>query len=47
MFACRYNPTDVAKVAAMLQNGAIMQRRFQPYETHIPFLLQLKVCYHF
>ena len=26
-----------------MQAGGIMGRRFQPYESHIPYLLQLKV----
>lgn len=26
-----------------MQGGACLGRRFQPYESHIPFLLQLKV----
>lgn len=27
----------------VLQSGAVLGRRFQPYESHIPFLLQIKV----
>lgn len=34
----------MSKVATLLQAGAVLGRRFQPYESHIPFLLQLKVC---
>jgi hypothetical protein len=33
----------VAKVSSLLQAGAVLGRRFQPLEAHIPFLLQLKV----
>jgi hypothetical protein len=40
--APRYNPQDVGRVARLLQAGAVMGRRFQPHEAHIPFLLQLK-----
>jgi hypothetical protein len=43
LVACRYNPGHVSKVATLLQAGAVLGRRFQPYESHIPFLLQLKV----
>ena len=38
-----FSPPDVGRAAALLQGGAVMGRRFQPYESHIPFLLQLKV----
>lgn len=38
-----YNPMDVGKVAMLLQAGAVMGRHFQPSESHIPFLLQIKV----
>jgi hypothetical protein len=34
----------VARAATLLQGGAVAGRKFQPYESHIPFLLQLKVC---
>jgi hypothetical protein len=40
---CRYNPQDVGRASLLLGSGAILGRRFQPYESHIPFLLQLKV----
>ena len=40
----RYNPQDVSRAATLLQAGACLARRFQPYESHIPFLLQIKVC---
>ncbi len=39
----RYNPQEVGKAASLLQAGAVLGRRFQPYESHLPFLLQLKV----
>lgn len=41
--SCRYNPQDVNKAALLLGSGAILGMRFQAYEAHIPFLLQLKV----
>ncbi len=37
------NPRDCSKAAGLLQAGGILGRRFQPYEAHIPYLLQLKV----
>jgi hypothetical protein len=40
---CRYNPQDVGRASLLLGSGAVLGRRFQPYEAHIPFLLQLKV----
>lgn len=39
----RYNPQEVGKAASLLQAGAVLGRRFQPYESHLPYLLQLKV----
>ena len=38
------NPRDQGRAAMLLQGGGIMGRRFQPYESHIPYLLQFKVC---
>lgn len=35
-----YNPKDVSKIAALLQSGKIFDRKFQPYEAHIPHILQ-------
>jgi hypothetical protein len=37
------NPRDQGRAAMLLQGGGIMGRRFQPYESHIPYLLQFKV----
>lgn len=37
------NPRDTGRAAALLQAGGILGRRFQPYESHIPYLLQFKV----
>ena len=31
------------RLADLLQNGAVMGRHFQPYEAHIPYLLQVNV----
>ncbi|MQM19565.1 hypothetical protein Taro_052570 [Colocasia esculenta] len=41
-----YNPADVARVAALLLGGSILNRSIQPYESHIPFLLQFMVDYN-
>jgi len=38
-----YDPRDVARAASLLQSGAILSRRWQPHESHIPYLLQLKI----
>ncbi|BDA47990.1 probable DNA polymerase zeta catalytic subunit [Coccomyxa sp. Obi] len=38
-----YNPMDVKKAAQLMQGGAILGRRLQPYEAHLPFLLQIKI----
>ncbi len=40
---CRYNPTDVGRAAKLLQAGGVMGKSLQPYEAHVPFLLQLKI----
>ena len=40
---CRYNPTDVGRAAKLLQGGGVVGKGMQPYEAHIPFLLQLKI----
>ena len=40
---CRYNPTDVARAAKLLQGGGVAGKSLQPYEAHVPFLLQLKI----
>ncbi len=37
------SPRDVTKAAGLLQAGGILGRRFQPYESHLPYLLQFKV----
>ena len=40
---CRYNPTDVGRAAKLLQAGGVVGKSLQPYEAHVPFLLQLKI----
>ncbi|KAL7687193.1 putative DNA-directed DNA polymerase, family B, ribonuclease H-like superfamily [Plasmopara halstedii] len=41
-----YNPRLVTSVIQMLENGEIGDRHFQPYEAHIPFLLQIFADYN-
>ncbi|KAK9830528.1 hypothetical protein WJX72_012277 [[Myrmecia] bisecta] len=41
-----FNPMEVGKVAALMQNGAVLGRSFQPHEAHVPYLLQLKVDFN-
>ncbi|KAI3848221.1 hypothetical protein MKX03_003499 [Papaver bracteatum] len=38
-----YYPHEVARVAKLLLDGAILDKSFQPYESHIPFLLQFMI----
>ena len=41
-----YNPSDVKQAAQLLQSGVVLGRKFQPYESHIPYLLQVKIDYN-
>jgi len=41
-----FNPNTSKKLAELLLAGAIMNRSFQPHETHIPFLLQFFIDYN-
>eukprot|EP00794_Sanderia_malayensis_P000337 gene337-969_t len=41
-----YNPNLVNRLEELLLNGAIMNRVFQPYEAHIPYLLQFFIDYN-
>jgi len=38
-----YNPQHVGRASALLQSGSILGLRLQPFEAHVPFLLQVKV----
>lgn len=40
-----YNPCVVASVVQILESGCIAERRFQTYESHIPFLLQVRLVH--
>jgi hypothetical protein len=37
-----YNPRVVSAVVQLLESGCVGERRFQPYEAHVPFLLQVR-----
>ncbi|XP_051265819.1 DNA polymerase zeta catalytic subunit isoform X2 [Dicentrarchus labrax] len=41
-----YNPQMVKRVCELLQNGAVMNKSYQPHEGHIPYLLQLFIDYN-
>ncbi|KAJ8511067.1 hypothetical protein OPV22_001501 [Ensete ventricosum] len=41
-----YYPHDVTRVATFLLDGTVLGRTFQPYESHIPFLLHFLVDYN-
>ncbi|PIA61591.1 hypothetical protein AQUCO_00300837v1 [Aquilegia coerulea] len=41
-----YYPHEVARVASLLLEGAVLDRSFQPHESHIPYLLQFLVDYN-
>ncbi|XP_010674733.1 DNA polymerase zeta catalytic subunit isoform X5 [Beta vulgaris subsp. vulgaris] len=41
-----YYPHDVSRAANLLLSGAVFEKRLQPYESHIPFLLQFMVDYN-
>ncbi|CAM9199017.1 unnamed protein product, partial [Choristocarpus tenellus] len=40
------NPALVGKLASLLQAGHVLSTPFQPYESHIPFMLQVFVDYN-
>lgn len=41
-----FNPVVVSRLADLLQQGVIMKRKFQPYETHLQYLLQFMCDYN-
>ncbi|KAL7917619.1 hypothetical protein ACQKWADRAFT_317212 [Trichoderma austrokoningii] len=41
-----FNPAVMARLADLLQQGAIMKQRFQPYEAHLEYLLQFMIDYN-
>ncbi|KAG0496633.1 hypothetical protein HPP92_001324 [Vanilla planifolia] len=38
-----YYPHDVARAASLLLDGSVLGKVFQPYESHIPYLLQFLI----
>uniref|UniRef100_K3ZPX4 DNA polymerase n=1 Tax=Setaria italica TaxID=4555 RepID=K3ZPX4_SETIT len=45
-FVSRYYPHEVSRAATLLLSGAIFNRAFQPYESHIPYLLHFLIDYN-
>ncbi|KAF0907731.1 hypothetical protein E2562_020477 [Oryza meyeriana var. granulata] len=41
-----YYPHEVSRAAAHLLDGAVLNRVFQPYESHIPYLLHFLIDYN-
>ena len=41
-----YDPKDVPRAAALLQAGAVLGRQWQPHESHVPYLLQVKADFN-
>jgi hypothetical protein len=38
-----YDPSSVSRAADAMFSGGILNRRFQPHESHMPYLLQVMV----
>ncbi|XP_046847347.1 DNA polymerase zeta catalytic subunit-like [Xenia sp. Carnegie-2017] len=41
-----YNPRIIPKLVDLLQNGAILNKSFQPHEAHVPYILQFLIDYN-
>uniref|UniRef100_A0A1B0A7J0 DNA polymerase zeta catalytic subunit n=1 Tax=Glossina pallidipes TaxID=7398 RepID=A0A1B0A7J0_GLOPL len=41
-----YNPRFIRRAAGMLQNGVILNKVFQPHESHVPYILQFMIDYN-
>lgn len=41
-----FNPIVMTRLADLLQQGAIMKQKFQPYEAHLQYLLQFMTDYN-
>lgn len=41
-----FNPRFVRRAANLLQSGAIMNKNFHPYESHVPYILQFMIDYN-
>ncbi|KAJ3218788.1 DNA polymerase zeta [Dinochytrium kinnereticum] len=46
LFWSTYNPADVKKTAAILASGGVMNRKFQAFEAHIPYLAQFFIDFN-
>lgn len=38
-----YDPMDVKRAARLVGSGAVLGMKFQPHESHVPYLLQFKI----
>ncbi|ETW03555.1 hypothetical protein H310_04972 [Aphanomyces invadans] len=41
-----YDPAMMSRIVQVVESGLVTQRTFQPYEAHIPYLLQVFADYH-
>ncbi|CAK4670001.1 unnamed protein product [Aphanomyces euteiches] len=41
-----YDPAMTSRIVQVVESGLVAQRVFQPYEAHIPYLLQVFADYH-
>ncbi|ALC40814.1 mus205 [Drosophila busckii] len=41
-----FNPRFVRRAANLLQSGAILNRNFNPHESHVPYILQFMIDYN-
>lgn len=41
-----FNPRFVRRAANLLQSGAVMNKNFHPYESHVPYILQFMIDYN-
>ncbi|XP_018346098.1 PREDICTED: DNA polymerase zeta catalytic subunit [Trachymyrmex septentrionalis] len=41
-----YNPAIIKRTADLLQNGVVLNQTLQPYEAHIPYILQFMIDYN-
>lgn len=40
-----YDPFTIKRAVSLLQNGGVMEKHFQPHESHIPYVLQFMMDY--
>ena len=41
-----YNPGFIKRAASLFQNGVILGKKFQSYESHVPYILQFFIDYN-